>query len=401
MNRTSFGLLTWSALLAASAAQAAPVKTNCARGGDARVIEVLEPGVVGQSCDVKYTRGAGNVSVPYHADNSDTFCNQKAREMVQRLTLSGFTCATAAPALRAEAAPAPTTQQAAADYVVEVRRPADAPRAAETETLNVPPQQIAAVEAPAAEVAPQAATELVAAGFASDEPEVSALEEQMNEILTQPVAEQASGAPAQLVAQHTATSPAAPQPSAVGRLVGAAPEIAQPAVAVTQASAVQEAPAPKKKPATEAVQTAPAPVEKASTTATNSLRSPADVVRATLMAQAAAWNEGDLDGFMNGYWKSDELKFVSGGAITRGWDATLKRYRERYAGGGGLGKLGFEKLEVKLVTNDVAVVTGRFLLSNNGENSSGMFSLVMRRDNGAWRIVHDHTNADPKPASTQ
>ena len=172
MNRVSFILLTWSALLAASAAQAAPVKTNCARGGDARVIEVVEPGVVGQSCDVKYTRGAGNISVPYHADNSDTFCNQKAREMVQRLTLSGFTCATAAPALRAEAAPAPAlppaTQQAAADYVVEVQRPAPAPQTAENESLNVPPQQVAAAEAPAPVETPQATTEPVAAGFVAD-----------------------------------------------------------------------------------------------------------------------------------------------------------------------------------------------------------------------------------------
>jgi ketosteroid isomerase-like protein len=128
------------------------------------------------------------------------------------------------------------------------------------------------------------------------------------------------------------------------------------------------------------------------------LRTPAEVVRATLMAQAAAWNEGDLDGFMNGYWKSDELKFVSGGAITKGWDATIKRYRDRYAGATGLGQLGFDKLDVKLVTDNVAVVTGRFNLVNNGETSSGLFSLVMRRDNGAWRIVHDHTSADSKPA---
>ena len=115
------------------------------------------------------------------------------------------------------------------------------------------------------------------------------------------------------------------------------------------------------------------------------------------MAHAAAWNEGDLDGFMSSYWKSDELKFVSGVNVTRGWNATMKRYRDRYSGGEGLGQLGLEKLEVKLVTDDVAVVTGRFNLARSAETSSGAFSLVMRRDAGAWKIVHDHTASDPAP----
>lgn len=112
------------------------------------------------------------------------------------------------------------------------------------------------------------------------------------------------------------------------------------------------------------------------------------------MASAAAWNEGDLDAFMGVYWKSDELKFVSGSEISRGWSATMKHYRDEYSGGQGLGRLSFERLEPKLVTDDVAVVTGRFNLAKGGANSTGLFSLVMRRDNGVWRIVHDHSNTD-------
>jgi ketosteroid isomerase-like protein len=376
-----------ASLVAAGAAQSAPVKTNCSRGADARVIEVVEPGVVGQSCDVRYTRGGANVTVPYHADNSDSFCNQKATEIVKRLMLSGFACNTSAPALRAEAAPASTTS--ASDYVVEVQRPATAPQLASA--ADVAPPSAPAVEAPAETAM------AVAEGEQSD-----ALDAQMNEILSQPVlqAEPAPGAPKQLLAQQTETLPIRPQPSSVGRLVGATPETSRPAISVTQASVVVQEPEASEEAATPLpapVKTTPTPAKAESQPAVAGLRSPADVVRATLMAQAAAWNEGDIDGFMNGYWKSDELKFVSGGNITKGWDATLKRYRERYAGGSGLGQLGFEKLEVKLMTDDVAVVTGRFNLLNNGVNSSGLFSLVMRRDNGAWRIVHDHTSADPKP----
>ena len=74
----------------------------------------------------------------------------------------------------------------------------------------------------------------------------------------------------------------------------------------------------------------------------------------------------------------------------------MKRYRDRYSGGEGLGQLGFDKLDVEVVTEDIAVVTGRFNLARGGETSGGVFSLVMRRDAGAWRIVHDHTSADPE-----
>ena len=97
---------------------------------------------------------------------------------------------------------------------------------------------------------------------------------------------------------------------------------------------------------------------------------------------------------MNTYWKDDALKFVSGNDISRGWSATMKHYRERYASDGDLGHLGFEKIEVTMVTDDVSVVTGRFNHAKDGQTSTGVFSLVMRRDNGAWRIVHDHTNIE-------
>lgn len=396
---------------AAVFASAAEAKTTCTRGADARVIEVVAPGEVGQSCDVRYTRGGGsNVSVPYHADNSGAFCNKKASEMVNRLASSGFTCASSAPALRADAA------SVQSDYVVEAKRPepvavAQAPvqgpvqePAPAAQAVIAEPAPIVVAEAvqaePEVDLQPVGATPALAASHV-EAPEASALEDEMSKILAQPILESASGEPAQLVAQHAET-PARPQPAApVGRLVGAEPDAPRPAIQVTQASAVEQPPA-ETVPA-EAVVEAPAPTAEQTQpkkpaikpAAKKELRSPADVIRATLRAQAAAWNEGDLDGFMGSYWKSDDLKFVSGVNVTRGWNATMKRYRERYGGGEGLGQLGFEKLEVRLVTDDVAIVTGRFNHAQNGKTSGGLFSLVMRRDAGAWRIVHDHTSADP------
>ncbi|WDI32065.1 nuclear transport factor 2 family protein [Hyphococcus flavus] len=381
MKRAVSIIAVSTAAMATAQAQSTAFETTCTRGGDARTIAVIAPGEVGQSCDVRYTRSADNVSVPYHADNSDTFCNEKARAMVQRLSSAGFNCSPQRPALRAQNQTPDNNQQS--DFVVEAQRVASAEPepAPEVQQQATAPQPVVFQPAPAESIEPV------------DESE-DALEDEMNKILAQPAieqpsieersAEQPATGPAVLVAQATQTPQTGPQPSPVGRLTGADPDAPRPAVQVTQASAQETPPA----------QTAPAAQTQSSNDTRSTLRTPGEIIRARLQAQAAAWNEGDLDAFMEGYWKSDDLKFVAGNEITRGWSATMKRYRDRYAGGQGLGQLSFDRLETKLVTDDVAVVTGRFNHAQNGEASSGVFSLVMRRDNGAWRIVHDHTSSD-------
>ena len=118
-------------------------------------------------------------------------------------------------------------------------------------------------------------------------------------------------------------------------------------------------------------------------------------VRALLDAQVAAWNRGDLEGFMAGYWRSPELVFCSGATVSKGWDATLERYRKRYqAEGGEMGKLRFESLEVEPLGPDAAFARGEYWLRmSDGQQPHGRFTLVLRRLSGAWRIVHDHTSA--------
>jgi beta-aspartyl-peptidase (threonine type) len=117
-------------------------------------------------------------------------------------------------------------------------------------------------------------------------------------------------------------------------------------------------------------------------------------IRKVLDEQDAAWNKGDLVAFMKGYWKSKDLTFVSGKDVTRGWDETLERYKKRYqAEGKEMGKLAFSDVEVQVLAPGVALVTGKFELTLSKETLSGRYTLIMKKLDEGWRIVHDHTSS--------
>jgi beta-aspartyl-peptidase (threonine type) len=118
-------------------------------------------------------------------------------------------------------------------------------------------------------------------------------------------------------------------------------------------------------------------------------------VKHLLVSQVEAWNRGEIEGFMHGYWHSPELTFYSGATITKGWEPTLVRYRERYRGPGKeMGKLEFQDLDIDVLSPRAAVVTGKFKLTmSNGQQPHGLFTLVVKRTAGGWRVVHDHTSA--------
>jgi beta-aspartyl-peptidase (threonine type) len=119
-------------------------------------------------------------------------------------------------------------------------------------------------------------------------------------------------------------------------------------------------------------------------------------VQQVLDDQIAAWNRGDLEGFLATYWRSPELTFFSGKDVTHGWDATLERYRQRYqAEGKEMGRLTFRDVEVLPLTADQAWARGRWHLRMKDKELEGLFTLILRKTPDGWRIVHDHTSAGP------
>jgi beta-aspartyl-peptidase (threonine type) len=116
-------------------------------------------------------------------------------------------------------------------------------------------------------------------------------------------------------------------------------------------------------------------------------------VRKVLDAQVAAWNKGDLEKFMAGYWKSPKLSFFSGKDKTHGWEATLARYRKRYQEKDAeMGRLTFREIEVDVLAADAAVVRGRWQLVRKKDKPGGLFTVVFKKLLDGWRIVHDHTS---------
>jgi beta-aspartyl-peptidase (threonine type) len=125
---------------------------------------------------------------------------------------------------------------------------------------------------------------------------------------------------------------------------------------------------------------------------------PAEVKSAiehVLNAQVEAWNNHDLEKFMQGYWRSPELTFFSGGQVSHGWDEALDRYRKRYQSAGHeMGKLEFANLNILPLARDAALVRGEWHLTmSDGKNPHGLFTLIFHRYPEGWKIIHDHTSA--------
>lgn len=121
-------------------------------------------------------------------------------------------------------------------------------------------------------------------------------------------------------------------------------------------------------------------------------------VRAVLTSQQAAWNQGDLVGYMAGYQRSPALVFTSGSKIRRGWDETYAKYRDRYGSDPAtMGTLAFEILGVQPLGPDGAIVLGRWVLTETPNAGSGVFSVALERTAAGWQVVHDHTSSDPPP----
>lgn len=117
-------------------------------------------------------------------------------------------------------------------------------------------------------------------------------------------------------------------------------------------------------------------------------------IRAVLDAQVEAWNRGDLEGYMRGYWMSPELTFFGGATETSGWTKTLERYRKSYKSEGRqMGRLSFNNVRIEMVSPDAAFVRGEWKLEMPaGQQPHGVYTLLMRRLPDGWRIIHDHSS---------
>jgi ketosteroid isomerase-like protein len=115
-------------------------------------------------------------------------------------------------------------------------------------------------------------------------------------------------------------------------------------------------------------------------------------IRAVLDAQAAAWNRGDVEGYMDGYDRSTNTEFVGGDSITRGWQDVFDRYKKKYDTREKMGTLTFTDLEINILSSDAALVLGRWRLKRANDEPHGTFTLLFRKTKAGWRIVHDHSS---------
>ncbi len=121
-------------------------------------------------------------------------------------------------------------------------------------------------------------------------------------------------------------------------------------------------------------------------------------LRALLDAQASAWNRGDLEGFMETYWNSEETAYVSSKGIERGWQAVLDRYKRVYPDRRAMGTVKFSGVEISLLSPEAVLVLGHWHLKAEGLERGGVFTLVVRKFPEGWRIILDHTSVSlPDP----
>ena len=115
-------------------------------------------------------------------------------------------------------------------------------------------------------------------------------------------------------------------------------------------------------------------------------------IRAVLAAQEAAWNRGEIYGFMAAYARSPETIFVSGDDVTRGWETVRDRYAKKYDTPAKMGRLTYSGLMITPVCDDAALVLGSWSLKREGDQPHGKFTLLFRKLPEGWRIVLDHTS---------
>ena len=121
-------------------------------------------------------------------------------------------------------------------------------------------------------------------------------------------------------------------------------------------------------------------------------KAPEASIRQIMADQAAAWNKGNIDEFMKGYWNNDSLVFVNQSGLNYGYAQTLAGYKKRYDSPDKMGQLFFTLLSIKKLSPDYCFVVGKWLLKRKIGDVGGIYSLLFRKIDGRWQIVVDHTS---------
>ena len=107
--------------------------------------------------------------------------------------------------------------------------------------------------------------------------------------------------------------------------------------------------------------------------------------------QQIAWNNGDLEGFMKGYWKSEEMMFIGKSGPNYGWQKTLDNYKKSYPTKEKMGILTFSDQKIKMLGKDYAHVFGKWNLARKDGDLGGIYTLVFQKFKNGWKVISDHT----------
>jgi ketosteroid isomerase-like protein len=116
------------------------------------------------------------------------------------------------------------------------------------------------------------------------------------------------------------------------------------------------------------------------------------IIRKILDDQTTAWNRGDIENFMSGYWESDSLLFIGKSGVTSGWKQTLANYKKGYPDTAAMGKLSFNIIQVKRLSVKYFSVVGKWNLARSIGDLSGHYTLLFKRIKGKWVIIQDHSS---------
>lgn len=111
-----------------------------------------------------------------------------------------------------------------------------------------------------------------------------------------------------------------------------------------------------------------------------------------LEKQRLAWNEGNLEQYMMGYWNSDSLLFVGKRGPQYGWQKTFDNYKKSYPDKSAMGILTFNILKVDVYTTDYAFVLGEWILDRKKDQPRGFFTLQLKKIEGKWKVIADHSS---------